>query len=200
MDLDLNGGQGRNRTTDTRIFNPITAILGASRSITCDACQPRPQPHPGTTPAHPSTQAEFVTFLAHRRPTFIFRSSRSRLFNSLTTASTRISIRLFIASARRSSPRRPGDLAPGAGCVRTPPLGTVSEVETRDHQGSSRISGSAQRVAVARRLVLIRRWVYEFEWIVCNCIDYVSIPKIRAAPVVTNSLGFCPTLRSRRYQ
>jgi hypothetical protein len=49
----IHGGQRRNRTTDTRIFSPFSAVLGASRSITCDACQPRPQPHPGTIPAHP---------------------------------------------------------------------------------------------------------------------------------------------------
>src|SRR5205807_3515029 len=48
------GGQGRNRTTDTRIFNPITAILGAYESTTCSACQPRPHPHSGTIPPHPS--------------------------------------------------------------------------------------------------------------------------------------------------
>src|SRR5256885_15094533 len=47
---DSDGGQGRNRTTDTRIFRPLSAVLGASRSITCDACQPRPQPQPGTIP------------------------------------------------------------------------------------------------------------------------------------------------------
>src|SRR6266513_1847490 len=50
----IHGGQGRNRTTDTRIFSPFSAVLGASRSITCDACQPRPQSHPGTLPAQPS--------------------------------------------------------------------------------------------------------------------------------------------------
>src|SRR5438105_1862962 len=61
----FDGGQGRNRTTDTRIFSPVSAVLGASRSITCDACQPRPQPHPGTVTAH---QSELVTFLAHPEP------------------------------------------------------------------------------------------------------------------------------------
>jgi hypothetical protein len=29
IDTDLNGGQGRNRTTDTRIFSPLSLVLGA---------------------------------------------------------------------------------------------------------------------------------------------------------------------------
>ena len=47
------GGQGRNRTTDTRIFSRLPAVLGAYESITCSACQPRSQSDPGTFLAHP---------------------------------------------------------------------------------------------------------------------------------------------------
>src|SRR6266853_2392696 len=43
----VNGGQGQNRTADTRIFSPVKAIPGAYYSTTCSACQPRPQPHQG---------------------------------------------------------------------------------------------------------------------------------------------------------
>jgi len=45
------GAESNHRHAD---FNPVSAVLGASRSITCNACRPRPQPHPGTITAHPS--------------------------------------------------------------------------------------------------------------------------------------------------
>jgi len=50
----FDGGQGRNRTTDTRIFSPLSQVLGAYESTTCSACQPSARAHHGTIPAHPT--------------------------------------------------------------------------------------------------------------------------------------------------
>ena len=47
------GGQGRNRTTDTRIFRRIRAGIGVYKSTTCSACHPPNQPIHGTFLAHP---------------------------------------------------------------------------------------------------------------------------------------------------
>jgi len=47
-----NGGQGQNRTADTRIFSPRSVVLGTYESITYSTCQPHPQAHPGTITAH----------------------------------------------------------------------------------------------------------------------------------------------------
>jgi len=49
----LSGGQGRNRTTDTRIFRRIQAGIGVYKSTTCSACHPSNQPIHGTFLAHP---------------------------------------------------------------------------------------------------------------------------------------------------
>jgi Protein of unknown function (DUF3565) len=49
---DFAGRQGRNRTTDTRIFSLLTGVRGFSQSITCGACQLRSATHEGTITAH----------------------------------------------------------------------------------------------------------------------------------------------------
>jgi hypothetical protein len=53
LQILFGGGQGRNRTTDTRIFSRASAVPGAYYSTTCSACQPHSQAHPGTITAHP---------------------------------------------------------------------------------------------------------------------------------------------------
>src|SRR6266436_10349951 len=74
--------EGRNRTTDTRIFSLLTAVREVYQSITCSACQPRPQAHHGT-PNLSSTHSWHTGNLDLHGAA------------SLTNASTNISIRLF---------------------------------------------------------------------------------------------------------
>src|SRR6266404_6954609 len=58
---DLNGGQGRNRTTDTRIFRPLSRALGAYNQTLAALASPLPS----HTKAHSwHTQSELDTFLA----------------------------------------------------------------------------------------------------------------------------------------
>ena len=61
--ISLTGGQGRNRTTDTRIFKRIRAGIGVCKSTSCSACPP-PQTCLSMAPSW-HTQSQRGTFLAH---------------------------------------------------------------------------------------------------------------------------------------